>query len=164
MQRQILDCEVRAKSDGDRILSFVGTTATRDRMGDEIAVSGWDLKHYKKNPVFLWAHNYSELPIGRTNHEHDLKFQAFPAVESRVLQTRTEVGGRVSLEFGQLEMRRKLPIDELLVWPPPPVQERKVPISVASVSFEFLDLVADPVYLFLRASRPMQDRYITPAY
>lgn len=66
MQRQVLECEIKAKTDDSRVLSFVGTTGGRDRMGDEISTAGWDLKAYKKNPVFLWAHSYQNLPIGRT--------------------------------------------------------------------------------------------------
>jgi HK97 family phage prohead protease len=37
----------------------------RDRYGDEILVEAWDTKHYMSNPVFLWAHDYSALPLGR---------------------------------------------------------------------------------------------------
>lgn len=35
-----------------------------DRYGDIIRVSGWDLKHFKKNPVLLWAHDSRSPPIG----------------------------------------------------------------------------------------------------
>jgi len=64
-QFAIFDNVVKAKEDEGRVLTFVGSTESRDRMGDEIKVSGWDVKNYKKNPVFLWAHNYDEMPIGR---------------------------------------------------------------------------------------------------
>lgn len=46
-----------------RKLIMVGTDETRDRDGDIIRVKGWDIKDYMKNPVFLWAHNYSSVPI-----------------------------------------------------------------------------------------------------
>jgi HK97 family phage prohead protease len=65
-QFAVMDCEVKSQQDDDRILRFIGSTATRDRMGDEISVKGWQTKNYMKHPVFLWGHNYDELPIGKT--------------------------------------------------------------------------------------------------
>jgi HK97 family phage prohead protease len=62
---ELRDCEIKATGANNRILKFVGSTATRDRYGDEIAVEGWDTKNYKRNPVFLWAHRRDLLPIGR---------------------------------------------------------------------------------------------------
>lgn len=64
-QFAIFDCEVKAAKENDRVLRFIGTTEAKDRYGDVISVKGWQLKNYKKNPVFLWAHNYNELPIGK---------------------------------------------------------------------------------------------------
>lgn len=49
----------------ERILRFIGSTETRDRDGDVLAVDGWELANYLKNPVFLWAHDYSIPPIGK---------------------------------------------------------------------------------------------------
>lgn len=43
----------------------LASTASIDRQGDSIDQSGWDLANYKKNPVMLWAHNYSELPVAK---------------------------------------------------------------------------------------------------
>jgi HK97 family phage prohead protease len=43
----------------------VGSTAEVDRYGDVIEVEGWDLKNYQKNPVFLWAHDYRQPPVGK---------------------------------------------------------------------------------------------------
>ena len=39
---------------------------TEDRTGDLIDSSGWILDAYRKNPVFLWAHQRSIPPIGRS--------------------------------------------------------------------------------------------------
>lgn len=64
-QFSIIECEVRAPKDNERVLRFVGTTEAIDRYGDVIKSTGWNLKHYKKNPVFLWAHHYDEIPIGK---------------------------------------------------------------------------------------------------
>jgi len=62
-----LDFEIRQAGDpANRTLEFIGSTADVDRYGDIIDVAGWDLKNYQKNPVFLWAHNYGQPPVGKT--------------------------------------------------------------------------------------------------
>lgn len=48
-----------------RTLTIIGSDETKDRDGDIISVSGWQLENYLKNPVFQWAHNYTSPPIGR---------------------------------------------------------------------------------------------------
>jgi HK97 family phage prohead protease len=48
-----------------RTVRFIGTSETRDRTGDVIEVAGWQLNNFLKNPVFLWDHNASILPIGK---------------------------------------------------------------------------------------------------
>src|SRR3990172_2150131 len=47
--------------------AVVGSSNVLDRMGDIISQNGWDLKHYKNNPVILWGHNMQEErpPIGK---------------------------------------------------------------------------------------------------
>ena len=49
-----------------RTLEFIGSTEDKDREGDIIMADGWKLANYKKNPVFMWAHDYSNPPIGKT--------------------------------------------------------------------------------------------------
>lgn len=44
---------------------FTISTAARDRDGDVIQPKGWDLEAYKKNPVIMWAHDYSQPPVGK---------------------------------------------------------------------------------------------------
>ena len=57
---------VRASDDGGRIITYVASDETPDRMGDVIKVSGWDLASYKRNPVVLWGHDSTNTPpIGR---------------------------------------------------------------------------------------------------
>ncbi len=48
-----------------RTLVMTGTDETKDRDGDIIRLSGWNMDNYKKNPVFLWAHNYGSVPLAR---------------------------------------------------------------------------------------------------
>ena len=52
------------RSDADS-MTFVASTGEVDRHGDVVSVSGWKLDAYRKNPVFLWAHDYSRPAIGR---------------------------------------------------------------------------------------------------
>ena len=63
MRHKLLKVEV--KEVGERVLEFAGSTEDVDRMGDIIRADGWVLKQFKKNPVFMWIHDYSQPPIGR---------------------------------------------------------------------------------------------------
>lgn len=42
------------------------STADIDRQGESIDQAGWNFGLYKQNPIVLWAHDYSMLPIGVT--------------------------------------------------------------------------------------------------
>lgn len=46
-------------------LSFIASKEVIDRDGDIIFVDGIDTKEFEKNPVFLWGHDLSSLPIGK---------------------------------------------------------------------------------------------------
>ena len=49
-----------------RVVRFVASDETPDRVGDVIEVAGWNLTSYKQNPVVLWGHDSSNTPpIGR---------------------------------------------------------------------------------------------------
>lgn len=63
MIRKVLSFEVKEVS--PRVLEFTGSTEDTDRQGDVVLASGWQLKNYKKNPVFLWAHQYDTPPVGK---------------------------------------------------------------------------------------------------
>lgn len=64
--RQSFDTEIKALDDS-RSLSFTISAGNIDRMGDSIAVDGWKLDNYKKNPVVLWGHDASSLPVGKAS-------------------------------------------------------------------------------------------------
>ncbi len=51
----------------DRPLTVVASDESADRLGDVVRADGWDLDAYKHNPVFLWAHDYTRTPIGRSS-------------------------------------------------------------------------------------------------
>lgn len=63
--RASFDTEVKAEESATRSLLFTISTASVDRMGDTIAVDGWKLEAYRKNPVVLWAHDSSMLPVAK---------------------------------------------------------------------------------------------------
>lgn len=63
---QVEKIEAAPEDEESRILTFVAATADRNRNGWRINPDGWDLEAYQKNPVFLWAHDESSLPIGRS--------------------------------------------------------------------------------------------------
>jgi HK97 family phage prohead protease len=53
------------KAQEDDIYEFIASTSSVDRQGDSIDQNGWELENFQKNPVILFAHNYSELPIAK---------------------------------------------------------------------------------------------------
>lgn len=54
----------KAVHDADGLMQFVASNENVDRMGDRIITKGWQLADFKKNPIFLWAHNASAPAIG----------------------------------------------------------------------------------------------------
>lgn len=62
------DCaaEVKAVDASKREVSIVFSTESVDRDGDIINQRGIDLRAYRQNPVVLFAHNYSDLPVARS--------------------------------------------------------------------------------------------------
>ena len=75
--RKVLPIEVKEIS--ERVLEFVGSTETQDRDREVILAKGWDLKNYRKNPVFMFGHKYDQPPIGKAlkvkAEDGALKFQ-----------------------------------------------------------------------------------------
>lgn len=51
--------------EGERAIVSYITTAAKDRDNEIVLPSGADLKHYRKNPVVLFGHDYRKLPIGK---------------------------------------------------------------------------------------------------
>lgn len=49
----------------DRKFKVVASTGCVDRGNEIVDPHGIDKKHYMKNPVVLWAHSHSTLPIGK---------------------------------------------------------------------------------------------------
>lgn len=56
---------IEKKSGADADFMAVASTGIEDRHGEIVSVEGWDLKAFKKNPVLLWAHDHSEIAVGK---------------------------------------------------------------------------------------------------
>lgn len=59
------DTVVKAEDSGMNAILFVISTEDLDRDSDTLAIKGWNLKNYKKNPVVQWAHDYYSPPIAK---------------------------------------------------------------------------------------------------
>lgn len=66
--RRTLETEIKASGEDVRVLDFTISTKSVDRYGDTVAPDGWKLKSYKKNPVVLWMHDNSLLPVGKATN------------------------------------------------------------------------------------------------
>lgn len=56
-----------AAGESEQQMTFVISNEEVDRHGDVIMAAGWQLESYRKNPVFLWAHDYARPVIGRAS-------------------------------------------------------------------------------------------------
>lgn len=63
--RKQMVAPIEAIGGDDRCLRFTISTGIVDRERDTIAVAGWDLSNFLRNPVVLWGHDAAALPIGR---------------------------------------------------------------------------------------------------
>jgi len=55
---------IKAVDEETRTVEGIASTEAIDRAGDVVSVDGWELGNFKKNPVLLFAHDYSNLPVG----------------------------------------------------------------------------------------------------
>lgn len=81
------------EGDGDNSpLLFTITTDATDRDQDVVDPSGIQVENFKTNPVMQWAHQYDELPVGKSvemfstqiKAVKDNKEQTFNAIKARV--------------------------------------------------------------------------------
>lgn len=56
----------KAKDLGEGIIEAVVASESEDRHGEILELKGLDTSKYMENPVVLWAHDYSQPPIGKT--------------------------------------------------------------------------------------------------
>lgn len=65
LRKEFAGCVAKSAEDGS--IDFVLSTATPDRSNDVVSQDGWRLDNYRKNPVMLFGHDYSQLPVGRAD-------------------------------------------------------------------------------------------------
>lgn len=53
-----------SKEPKNQEMVFVASEESEDRVGDIISAGGWDLSNFKKNPVWMFVHNYGVAPLG----------------------------------------------------------------------------------------------------
>lgn len=66
MEKRLATCRVaKSAANEDGTYTFTITTPAVDRMGDSVEPLGGDFRAFKQNPVVLYGHDYSDLPVGR---------------------------------------------------------------------------------------------------
>jgi len=78
------------KQIGEHTLEFVASTEDVDRDGEVIKQDGWLLDNYRKDPVFMWAHDYKQPPIGKTQID----------IRNRQMICQTDFTDKETYEFG----------------------------------------------------------------
>ena len=59
------DIDLKEFDDESRSFTAIGSAGNPDRVEDIVDQKGWVLDNFLKNPVGMWAHDYSQLPIFR---------------------------------------------------------------------------------------------------
>lgn len=62
--REIIEATEKAADDAAGTFEVVITTENLDRYDEVIKLDGWELEHYRNNPVVLWGHDHKQLPVG----------------------------------------------------------------------------------------------------
>lgn len=70
--------QIKSVDEATSIIKGVFSTSDEDRQGEIVAPGSWKLENYMNNPVVLWAHDHSELPLGKVislgyNESQDLE-------------------------------------------------------------------------------------------
>ncbi len=65
MKKKVFVGDIKSIDEKEMTLTASISTDTVDRMGEVLDPGGIELGNYRKNPVVLWAHDYSQPPIGK---------------------------------------------------------------------------------------------------
>lgn len=141
------ECEKLCKNIGleylsgyeSRVLEYTITDETTDRYGDIVRAKGGDVKDYRKNPVVLFAHSYSDFPIGNTVNlwRDNQSWKAWalffddrvdPSQRSDIAYRFASSGGMRGCSIGFIPLQTKRPKDD----------EERSKIGLGEVGVEFL--------------------------
>jgi phage portal protein BeeE len=83
------------------ILDFISSDETLDRYGEIITAAGWQLDHYRKNPVFQNAHQYGDVlfTLGKALITEVRTIEGRPVLFQRI-EFATEVNPLARIAFG----------------------------------------------------------------
>jgi hypothetical protein len=65
--KEIVDRTRAASAEDTGTFRMVITTENLDRYDEVIAIDGWELDHYMRNPVVLWGHDHYTPPVAVTD-------------------------------------------------------------------------------------------------
>lgn len=65
MERKVFISDIKGIDEKEMTMTATISSNAKDRQGEVLEPKGVDLKNYLKNPVVLWAHDYSLPPIGK---------------------------------------------------------------------------------------------------
>lgn len=86
--------EVKGEGEeGEVVVDFIISTDGVDRDSDTVAVDGWNLSNYRKNPVVLFGHDYHNPPVARAPSVF---------VENGALQSRAHFTSKDLYPFGHM--------------------------------------------------------------
>ncbi len=66
IRKDFIPEEIKSLDESNRTIRFRITTGSVDRDRDVISPLGWKLDNYRANPIVLFSHDYSSLPVART--------------------------------------------------------------------------------------------------
>jgi len=128
------------------MMTFVASTGQVDRNGNILDIDGWELDHYRANPVVLFNHNWDLPPVGKTLQVGILPG---PQGERRLM---------VTIQFAPTPLGRELAIlnanrymgaasvgARMLEWEIRRHPERGYPIGLHSHRHELLEVSVVPV-------------------
>lgn len=145
-------------SGGDEVYKIIASTSAVDRQGDVIDQAGWDLSDFKKNPVVLWAHDYTLPPIAKAidieviGENLIMSFTFAPTEFAQSIKALVDGGFQNASSVGFIPMERQgntITKAQLLEVSLVPVPANQQALMLAAKSFESKGVAAEVVEKFV---------------
>jgi len=138
--------EVKQVNDEERIIDAMASVAVVDRQGDLVLPNAFEkrMDRFRKNPVILLAHDYEQLPIGRSLEEKvvenglQIKVQFAPTEEGIKLYGLYKDGFMRGFSIGYIPLEWRNPTAE-------EVQKYGPELQRVLTQVELLEISAVPV-------------------